>query len=142
MSMTCAPYISFPGNAAEAFPYYRELFGGELSLMTYDQFPSTEDFPFDPPHGSVAHATLEAPGITLTGGDAMGEALPEPRNDVYSFLLGFDTEDAARAFLGKVTDTGGQMAMPVAGAPWGDRYGQGHDPFGLPWDVVVPGTRD
>jgi len=97
MAMTCVPYISFPANAAEAFPYYQELFGGKLEVMTYDQFPSTEDFPFDPPHGSVAHATLEAPGISLTGGDAMGESLPQPRSDVYSFLLGFDTEDEARA---------------------------------------------
>ena len=142
MSMSCAPYISFPGNASEAFPYYHELFGGELSLMTYDQFPSTDDFPFDPPHGSVAHATLEAPGITLTGGDAMGESLPQLRNDVYSYLLGFDTEDEARAFLDKVTGSGGQMAMPFEIAPWGDRYGQVHDRFGIRWDVVVPGTGE
>ncbi|PAY22587.1 VOC family protein [Dietzia natronolimnaea] len=139
MAMTCVPYISFPGNAAEAFPYYQELFGGTLEVMTYDQFPSTEDFPFDPPHGSVAHATLEAPGITLTGGDAMGETLPQPRNDVYSFLLGFDTEDEARAFLDKVTGSGGEMAMPFEVAPWGDLYGQVHDRFGIRWDVVVEG---
>ena len=142
MAMTCVPYISFPANAAEAFPYYQELFGGKLEVMTYDQFPSTEDFPFDPPHGSVAHATLEAPGISLTGGDAMGESLPQPRSDVYSFLLGFDTEDEARAFLDKVTSSGGEMAMPFGVAPWGDRYGQVHDRFGIRWDVVVSGTGD
>ena len=142
MAMTCVPYISFPANAAEAFPYYQELFGGKLEVMTYDQFPSTEDFPFDPPHGSVAHATLEAPGISLTGGDAMGESLPQPRSDVYSFLLGFDTEDEARAFLDKVTLSGGEMAMPFGVAPWGDRYGQVHDRFDIRWDVVVPGTGD
>lgn len=142
MAMTCVPYISFPANAAEAFPYYQELFGGKLEVMTYDQFPSTEDFPFDPPHGSVAHATLEAPGISMTGGDAMGESLSQPRSDVYSFLLGFDTEDEARAFLDKVTSSGGEMAMPFGVAPWGDRYGQVHDRFGIRWDVVVPGTGD
>ncbi|WP_371517884.1 VOC family protein [Dietzia sp. 111N12-1] len=140
--MTCVPYISFPANAAEAFPYYQELFGGKLEVMTYDQFPSTEDFPFDPPHGSVAHATLEAPGISLTGGDAMGESLPQPRSDVYSFLLGFDTEDEARAFLDKVTSSGGETAMAFEVAPWGDRYGQVHDRFGIRWDVVVLGTGD
>ena len=77
MAPRCTPYISFPGNASEAFPYYRDLFGGQLDVMTYDQFPSTEGFPFTPPPDSVAHATLTAPGITLTGGDGMGD------DDVY-----------------------------------------------------------
>ena len=72
----------------------------------------------------------------------MGESLPQLRNDVYSFLLGFDTEDEARAFLDKVTGSGGQMAMPFEIAPWGDRYGQVHDRFGIRWDVVVPGTGE
>ena len=142
MAMNFAPYISFPGNAAEAFPYYHDVFGGQLDLMTYDSFPDMEGFPFTPPPGAVAHARLDAPGFTLTGGDAMGEDLPQPRNDVYSFLLGFDTEDEARAFLDKVTSTGGEMAMPFEVAPWGDRYGQVHDRFGIRWDVVVPGTGD
>ena len=140
MSLQYVPYISFPGNAAEAFPYYQELFGGQLELMTYDQFPSMEGFPFTPPPGSVAHATMEAPGITLTGGDGMGDNLPELRSDVYSFMLNFDTIDEAEAFLAKVTSTGGQMAMPFEVAPWGDHYGQVHDRFGIRWDVVVAGA--
>lgn len=140
MPLQYSPYISFPGTAAEAFPYYQDLFGGTLEVMTYDQFPSTEDFPFDPPHGSVAHATLEAPGISLTGGDAMGEDLPPLASDVYSFLLAFDTTDEAEEFIDKVTATGGDIAMPFEPAPWGDHYGQVRDRFGIRWDVNVPGT--
>lgn len=140
MSLRYSPYISFPGNAADAFPYYQELFGGQLEVMTYDQFPSTEDFPFDPPHGSVAHATMEAPGVTLTGGDAMGDDLPSLHSDVYSFLLAFDTTDEATEFIGKVTSTGGDIAMPFEVAPWGDHYGQVRDRFGIRWDVNVPGA--
>lgn len=140
MSMKSSPYISFPGNAAEAFPYYHDLFGGQLDLMTYDSFPSMEGFPFTPPPGSIAHGTLDAPGITLTGGDNMGEHLPQLASDVYSFLLGFDTEDEARAFIRKVSDGGGEIAMPFELAPWGDTYGQVRDRFGIRWDIVVPGA--
>lgn len=139
MAPRCSPYISFPGNASEAFPYYQELFGGELDLMTYDQFPSMEGFPFTPPPGSVAHATLTAPGITLTGGDGMGDDLPGLSSDVYSFLLIFDDDDEARRFISTVTGGGGEIAMPFEQAPWGDRYGQVHDRFGIRWDVNVPG---
>ena len=63
MALTSSPYLSFPGNASEAFPYYQELFGGELDMQTYDAMPSLEGFPFTPPPGAVAHATLTAPGI-------------------------------------------------------------------------------
>ena len=142
MAPRCSPYISFPGNASEAFPYYQELFGGELDLMTYDQFPSMEGFPFTPPPGSVAHATLTAPGITLTGGDGMGDDLPGLSSDVYSFLLIFDDDDEARSFISTVTGGGGEIAMPFEQAPWGDRYGQVLDRFGIRWDVNVPGDAD
>ncbi|MET3861908.1 PhnB protein [Dietzia sp. 2505] len=140
MAMQSSPYISFPGNASEAFPYYRDLFGGRLELMTYDEMPPMEGFPGTPPPGSVAHATLEAPGITLTGGDAMGEDLPRLANDVYSFLLAFDTTDEARTFIAAVADGGGELAMPFEVAPWGDHYGQVRDRFGIRWDVVVDGS--
>lgn len=139
MSLTSSTYISFPGNAAEAFPYYADLFGGALDIQTYDAMPSLEGFPFTPPPGAVAHATMTAPGITLSGGDGMGDDLPTLSSAVYSFLLVFDTEDEARGFLAKITDGGGTVAMPFERAPWGDLYGQVIDRFGLRWDVNVPG---
>ncbi|KAA0918539.1 VOC family protein [Dietzia sp. ANT_WB102] len=140
MALRHSPYISFPGNAADAFTYYQDLFGGQLQVMTYDQFPSMEGFPFTPPPGAVAHATMEAPGITLTGGDGMGDSLPPLHSDVYSFLLAFDTTGEAEEFIGKVTSTGGDTAMPFEMAPWGDHYGQVRDRFGIRWDVTVTGT--
>lgn len=142
MDMQYSPYISFPGNASEAFPYYHDLFGGDLQLMTYDSMPPMEGMPFTPPPGTVAHATLTAPGITLTGGDGMGDNLPQLANDVYSFMLEFGDEDEARAFIDKVASGGGEMAMPFEVAPWGDRYGQIRDRFGIRWDVVVAGTGE
>ncbi len=138
MALTSSPYLSFPGNASEAFPYYQELFGGELDMQTYDAMPSLEGFPFTPPPGAVAHATLTAPGITLAGGDGMGEDLPPLSSSVYSFLLIFDSADEARGFIDTVIRGGGAAGMPFEQAPWGDLYGQVTDRFGIRWDVNVP----
>lgn len=138
MALNCSPYLSFPGNASEAFPYYQQLFGGELEIQTYDAMPSMEGFPFTPPPGAVAHATLTAPGISLAGGDGIGDDLPSLSSGVYSFLLTFDSVDEARGFIDKVTGDGGAAGMPFEQAPWGDMYGQVTDRFGIRWDVVVP----
>lgn len=142
MALSSSTYISFPGNAAEAFPYYADLFGGKLELMTYAQFPSMEGFPFSPPPDAVAHATMVAPGISLAGGDGMGDHLPALRSDVYSFLLAFDTTGEAEEFISKVTSTGGDIAMPFEVAPWGDYYGQVRDRFGIRWDIDVSSGVD
>lgn len=142
MPMSSSPYISFPGNAAEAFPFYADLFGGRLDLVTYDSMPDLEGFPFTPPPGAVAHGVMTAPGFTLAGGDGMGENLPRLDSAVYSFLLTFDDDDEARAFIDKVTNGGGEVGMPFEEAPWGDMYGQVTDRFGIRWDVNVPGDLD
>src|SRR5699024_11852056 len=108
--------------ASEACPVYQELFGGELEVQTYAAMPSLEGFPFTPPPGAVAHATLTAPGLSLAGGDGMGEDLPPLASDVYSFLLTFSTEDEARGFIAAVADAGGRIAMPVVQSPGGEGY--------------------
>jgi PhnB protein len=38
-----APYIFFKGNCREAMEFYKEVFGGELDLMAYEDVPG--DFP-------------------------------------------------------------------------------------------------
>ncbi|GAA1490701.1 VOC family protein [Brachybacterium sacelli] len=136
-------YISFPGNAAEAFEYYREVFGGELDLMTYDDIPDLSGFPFTPPAGSVAHAQLHGGLVTLAGGDgisAPGEELPPLESDVYSFLVGLDRVDDAHALIETLTSSGAKIAMPFELAPWGDHYGQVKDRFGVLWALVVAGA--
>ena len=141
MALSCSPYIAFPGNAAEAFPYYAELFGGELMIMKYGEMPPMEGMPFTPPENAVAHCVLTAPGITLSGGDAMGEDLPALKSEVYSFLLTIDTVEEGREFIEKVVSGGGEILMPFEQAPWGDTYGQVKDRFGVKWDVNVEGTQ-
>ena len=49
MSVKSYTYISFPGTAKDAFEYYHSIFGGELEILTYGQFPEemASEFPFD-----------------------------------------------------------------------------------------------
>ncbi len=138
-----SPYISFPGNAADAFAYYAEVFGGDLDLVRYGDMPPMEGMPMVPPADAVAHASLTGGMLTLAGGDALSsggpESLPGLASDVYSFLLGLETVDAAHSLIDSLLSTGGTLSMPFAKAPWGDHYGQVTDRYGVLFAVVVPG---
>lgn len=138
MPLTSWPYITFPGNAREAMTFYHEVFGGELQIRTYGNIPAA-DFPFTPAPEAVAHAQLESPALRLTGGDdpALSDASLE--SEIYSMLVGVDTEADGRAVIEKLLAGGGTVLMPFEVAPWGDTYGQIRDRFGVTWAVVAPG---
>src|SRR5699024_4307872 len=49
MSVKSYTYICFSGTAKDACEYYLSIFGGELEMLTYGQFPVeiASEFPFD-----------------------------------------------------------------------------------------------
>ena len=147
-----SPYISFPGNAAEAFAHYAEVFGGTLELYRYGDMPPMEGMPFDPPAQAVAHAALSGGFLTLAGGDAMGPAHTGPSaeddggaqalaSDVYSILVTLSSVPAAEQLIARLVEAGGRQPMPFDQAPWGDHYGQVVDRFGVLFAFVVPGEQ-
>ncbi|ATG56111.1 VOC family protein [Brachybacterium ginsengisoli] len=126
------PYISFPGNAREAFEYYQEVFGGSLDVMTYE---GMEGLPFDPPPGVVAHAQLHGGLVVLAGADDLGEH-PQPlEGSAYSLMVMPDTAEQGKALSERLAADGGSIEMPFELAPWGDHYGQSKDRFGVLWHV-------
>ncbi|SJM50614.1 VOC family protein [Gulosibacter sp. 10] len=140
MAAQLAPYIALPGTAAEAFRHWHEVLGGEVAIMTYGDAP-LEGMPFEPDPDLVAHATLETPGGTIAGGDAMGDDREYPiRDTAYSLLYTVDTEAEARELFQRFLDGGGSQNMPLERAPWGDWYGQVFDRFGVMWAINAPGA--
>lgn len=133
---TFTPYISFPGTAEDMLTFYKGVFGGELVIMKYDDM-DTSGFPFTPPAGAVAHATLKSEYFSVCGGD---DCQPEPQpfnRGNLSFLLEPETEDEGRELIEKLTADGGKVTMPFAPAPWGAIYGQLEDKFGMAWQISV-----
>ncbi|MGP5673301.1 VOC family protein [Brachybacterium alimentarium] len=134
------PYISFPGNAAEAMPYYQEIFGGTLDLMTYGDTPMA-GMPFTPPPEAVAHAQLQGGLLTLAGGDDIGDSPVPLDGSAYSLMVMPGSVADAEALINQLTSTGARIEMPFAEAPWGDHYGQVKDRFGVLWQIDVPGVQ-
>ncbi len=134
---TLSTYIAFPGNAREAFEHYRDVFGGELTLVTYGDGDLGE-MTFTPDPASVAHAILVLPGGTITGGDAApGDQTYALRDTAYSLLYTADDVADARRIIAALLEGGGSVNMPFEEAPWGGYYGQVFDRFGVMWSLDV-----
>ena len=42
--MKLSTYLTYDGNAREAFTFYQQVLGGTLELMTFAQAPDAEQF--------------------------------------------------------------------------------------------------
>lgn len=119
-------YISFPGTAREALGYYAEVFGGDVSLFTYEDFART-----DGPPTAVAHGMLDG-AVALAGSDAAaGEATMRCEGMMLS-LLGAAEPTVLHAWFDRLA-ADGKVVDPLALKPWGGSDGQVIDRHGLHW---------
>ena len=90
MASRLNPYLNFQSDAREAIEFYRDVFGGELNVMTFG------DMGGEPADG-VMHAQLETPsGFTLMASDAPPGETISPGGAVHISLSGDDTDAADR----------------------------------------------
>ena len=137
MSSRLNPYISFQGNARQAMEFYKSVFGGKLSIMTFKEVGMAQN----PAEGDkVMHSMLEADnGLTFMGSDTPGHMTYEPGARV-SMALSGDNETELRGYFAKLA-AGGTIGQPLEKAPWGDSFGMLTDKFGVVWMVNIAGKK-
>ncbi|WP_116050308.1 VOC family protein [Amycolatopsis palatopharyngis] len=136
MATVLNPYISFAGNAREAMQFYKEVFGGSLTLSTYGEFGAQDS----PGADKVMHAILESEnGFTLMGSDTPPGMDHSPGNTMSVSLSG-DDADTLRGYWVKLAD-GGNVSVPLEKQMWGDEFGMCADRFGVSWMVNIAGPQ-
>ena len=136
MSVLLNPYITFAGNAREAIEFYRSVFGGDVSVMTFGDMPGVPTGPDET--DKVMHAMLTAEnGIVLMVADTPSGMEYRPFNG--SISLSGDDEATLRGYWEKLVD-GGQVGESLEQAPWGDTFGMCVDRFGVHWMVNIAGS--
>lgn len=135
MASRLNPYLNFSGKARDAMEFYKMVFGGELSLMTF----ADGGMPHEPAEKDhIMHGQLETPsGFTLMGADVPASHGPVQANS--SISLSGDDEAELRGYWDKLS-AGGSIAQPLEKAPWGDSFGMLSDKFGTPWLVNITGA--
>jgi PhnB protein len=126
------PYISFSDNARQAMEFYRDVFGGELSVNTFGEMGGAA--PGD--ENKIMHAQLETPaGYTLMASDTP-PGMPRSEGSSISVSLSGDDADDLRGWFTKLSE-GGTVIMPLEKQMWGDEFGMCVDPFGVQWMVNI-----
>ena len=129
-------YLNFPGNAEEAFNFYKSVFGGEFSsLVRFKDMPMEGVDLAKEDEDKILHTALPVGGDVLMASDA-----PEGvgfkvnfGNNAYISVHPESREEADRLF--GALSAGGAVEMPIADQPWGDYYGSFKDKFGVQWMI-------
>ena len=133
MASRLNPYLNFQSDAREAIEFYRDVFGGELNVMTFG------DMGGEPADG-VMHAQLETPaGFTLMASDAPPGETVAPGGSVHISLSGDDTAELT-GYFEKLSD-GGTVVDGLKQQVWGDTFGMLVDRFGIGWLVNIAGQQ-
>lgn len=135
MTVKLNSYISFNGNAKEAIEFYQSVFGGEVFMDTFDSF--ADKMPIqEADKGKIMHAYLKGDnGIELMASDTPSGMQFQSGAQI-SLTLNGDDEEKLRGYWEKLGE-GGQVAVPLDKAPWGDTFGMLTDKFGINWMVDI-----
>ena len=134
--MAFHPYLFFRGNCREAFTRYKEIFGGDLFIMTMKEMPSEETVSADQAD-LIAHAALTLGDQLLMGSDDPTDGFGSVQGMQVNYAVA-DVAEAKRAFAALAD--GGKITMPIAETSWSPAFGMCIDRFGTPWMISANST--
>lgn len=131
-----APYIFFYGRCEEALEFYKTAIGGTYEMQRNSEAP--EGMPVDASlKDKVMHATFTGSGITFMASDGREIKTVDPdAGNISLSLAATEADEGERVF--KALAEGGKVAIPLAEAFWGGRFGDVVDKFGIEWMIVTP----
>lgn len=127
------PYISFDGDARQAMEFYKNIFGGTLTMNTYADFGGKEA---GDAADKIMHSMLETDNaFTLMGADTPPGMEHKPGNNISVSVSGEDA-DELRGYWDKLS-ADGTVAVPLEKQMWGDVFGMCTDRFGIIWLINI-----
>jgi PhnB protein len=130
-------YLTFAGNAEEAFNFYRGVFGGQFkTIMRFKDVPMPGVNIGKNDENKIMHIALPVgKDDILMASDALqslGQKVVEGNNISISIFP--DSKEEADKIFGALS-AGGKIEMPLGDQSWGDYYGGFTDKFGVRWMV-------
>ena len=132
---TLIPYLNFYGKCTEAMNFYKEIFGGELSIQLAGDSPAKDQIP-PHLHNQVMHSHLKSDTIEIMASDMAlvhsyhQSVEPLEGNTVYLALI-CTGEEEVRKLFDKLSE-GGKVEQSLTQAFFG-WFGALEDKFGKHW---------
>ncbi|MGE4408183.1 VOC family protein [Pseudomonas sp.] len=135
--MKISTYLTFDGQAREAFTFYQQALGGTLEMMTFAQAPNAEQFPAEH-RERIMHVSLKLGDDLLMASDTLpGDTCgggPYEGIKGCSITLSPDSVAEGERLFAALAE-GGQVVMPMEKTFWAERFGMLTDRFGVSWMV-------
>lgn len=127
--MKLNPYLHFDDNAEDALNFYKEVLGGEVTMLSRygdSPMPSEPDW-----KNKIMHGRLLFDGNTIMISDVFkGNALKKDGNIQLSVEV--ESMDRINDIFAKMA-AGGTITMELQDTFWGARFGMLKDKFGISW---------
>lgn len=133
MTTKLNPYLNFRDTARDAMEFYRDIFGGDLTVMTFGDM-GAEDASAD----LVMHAALvTSSGFTLFASDLPPGMELSPGGSITVSVSGAAEDEAElRGYWDRLA-AGATVHMPLEKQMWGDLFGHLVDQYGTPWMLNI-----
>jgi len=129
-------YLTFKGDAEEAFNFYKSVFGGEFSILQkFRDMPGNEGMSI-PDLDKIMHVTLEIPGgmILMASDDLESMGRPFIQGNNISLSLTVASEAEADQLFAALS-AGANVTMPMEKTFWNAYFGMLTDSFGIHWMI-------
>ena len=131
------PYLFFRGNCEEAMNFYKNIFGGALTIMKFDDMPMPAMENAEELKGKIMHALLDAGDIRLMASDT---TLASEKAAKIELSLGGEDDKTLRGYFDGLS-SGGTVKTPLKKEAWGDVFGQLTDKFGIDWMINITAAK-
>ena len=133
-------YLNFMGKTEEAFNFYKEVFGTEITSLTrMKDMPRPEGAPSLAESEGNLIMNIQMPitnGHVLMATDmiaSMGHNLKVGNNVTIS--LDLDSQEDAEKIYNKLLTNSPENSGPLAPMPWGAIWGSCEDQYGIRWMI-------
>ncbi|TDD10840.1 VOC family protein [Nonomuraea diastatica] len=136
MAVKSVTHLNFRGEARAALEFYRSVFGGDLTALTYKDAGNVQD----PAHADQVMwgQVLAGDGFHVMAYDVPAHMPYDQGDNAFFLSLRGETAQEITACWEKLS-AGADIVQPLAPAQWSALYGMVRDRFGVVWVVDVAG---
>jgi PhnB protein len=140
MSVQAVTHINFNGQARAALSFYHAVFGGQIMLVTYQDFGVESDG--TPGDAIIWGQVVAENGMRIMAYDVQADKAWHPGENAFYVSLRGDAAEEISALWERLVE-GGSVVHPLGPAKWSPLYGMLKDRFGVTWvlDVAPDAAR-